>query len=111
MTKYTTNVTIDDDYYLCDINKPRALTEYRYAVNAYGTWGTGTLTFKISTDDGNTLVDLQDATGTPIALTANGNFTGNWGNGSKNNDAPKFYATMSGSTNATVTVDVFDNNG
>ena len=115
MAKYSVNITADGDYFICNITKNRHINEYRYGVNAYGTggnnFGSGTLTFKISTDGGTTLVDLQDATGTAITLDANGNFTGNWGNGATNSDAPKMYVTMGSSTAPSVTVDYFDNNG
>ncbi len=111
MTKYSVPITADGDYFLCDMNKKRDLTEYKYAVNAYGTWGSGTVTFKISTDGGTTKVPLKDASGNSITSTADDNFTGSWGNGAKNGDAPKMYATMAGSTGASVVIDVYDNNG
>lgn len=111
MTKYTATITADGDYYICDINKKRDLTEYRYAVNTYGSFGGGTITLKISTDGGTTKVAMMDASGGPITSTANDNYTGNWGNGANNSDAPKLYASMSGSTNPSVKFDLFDNNG
>lgn len=111
MSKYTATITADGDYFICDINKKRDLTEYRYAANVYGTFGSGTVTLKISTDGGTTKVAMMDASGSPITSTANDNYTGNWANASKNSDAPKLYATMSGSTAPSVTYDFFDNNG
>ncbi len=112
MSKYTATITADGDYFICNITKSRHLNEYRYAANVYGiSFGGGTVTLKISTDGGTTKVAMMDASGSPITSTTNDNYTGNWGNGSTNSDAPKLYATMSGSTNPSVTYDFFDNNG
>lgn len=111
MSKYTATVTADGDTYLCTVNKKRSLPIWKATINAYGTWGSGTITFKVSTDGGTTKVPLQDYTGASITLSANGNFNTELGNANTNSGAPKLYATMAGSTNPSVTVDVLDNNG
>ncbi len=110
MAKYSIPITTDGDYFICNLTKSGKLNEYRYAANVYGTFGGGTVTLKISTDGGTTKVAMMDASGAPITSTANDNYTGQWGNGSTNLDAPKLYATMSGGTAAAVTYDFFDNN-
>lgn len=111
MAKYTVPITANGDYFICNLTKSGRLNEYRYAANVYGTFGGGTVTLKISTDAGVTKVALMDASGSPITSTANDNYTGQWGNGSTNSDAPQLYATMSGAAGASVTYDFFDNNG
>lgn len=111
MAKYTATITADGDYFLCNLTKSSTNNEYRFSANVYGsTFGSGTVTLKISTDGGTTKTAMMDASGSPIASTAADNYTGQWGNGSTNNDAPKLYATMTGSTNPSVTYDFFDNN-
>lgn len=110
MSKYSVSIIGDGDYFICNLTKSGHLNEYRYAANVYGTFGSGTVTLKISTDGGTTKTALMDASGAPITSTAADNYTGQWGNGSTNSDSPKLYATMSGSTNPAVTYDFFDNN-
>ena|SRR6185437_13184733 len=111
MSKYTVTVTGDGDFYIADVNKKRGLTEWLGTFNAYGTFGGGTITFKISTDGGTTKVPLQDYQGNSITLSANGNFNSVLGNASTNSGAPKLYATMAGSSSPSVVVDLLTNNG
>ena len=116
MTKYVANsgavITANGDYYICDMNKKRDLVEWKAGVIAYGTWASATVTYKISPDGGTTLIPYKDASGTTVDSTADDNFTASWGGGANNNDAPKFYITVSGATGSTsLRVAVYDNNG
>lgn len=111
MTKYTATVTSNTDVYICDVNKKRDFYEWFGTFLAYGTWGSGTITYKISPDGGTTKIALKDASGTSITSTADDNFTINLAGGSTNTDAPKLYVTMAGATNPSVTVVLYDNNG
>lgn len=111
MTKYTATITADGDYYIADVNKKRDFYEWFGTFIAYGTWGSGTVTYKISPDNGVTKIPLKDASGSNITSNADDNFTTNLAGGAKNNDAPKLYVTMAGSTNPSVIVALYDNNG
>lgn len=115
MTKYVANnaavITADGDYYICDVNKKRDLVQWFGTIIAYGTWGSGTITYKISPDGGTTKIALKDASGNSITSNADDNFTLNLAGGAKNSDAPKLYASLAGSTNASITVALYDNNG
>jgi len=112
MSKYSVTITADGDTFICDVNKKRDLVQWFAFVNVYGSsFGGGTVTLKISTNGGTTKVAMMDASGSPITSTAADNYTINVAGGCKNDDAPKIYASMSGSTNPSVTLDLLDNNG
>jgi hypothetical protein len=115
MTKYTATITADGDYFLCDVNKKRDLVNFFYTGIVYGTggnnFGSGTVTLKISPNGGTTKLALKDASGSDITSTADDNYTGQLAGGNTNSDAPKLYASMSGSTAPSVTYVLYDNNG
>lgn len=111
MTKYAVTVTANQDYYICDINKKRDFYEWFATLLAYGTFGGGTLTYKISPDGGATKITLKDASGTNVTSAAEDNFTMNLTGSANNGDAPELYVTMAGSAGANVNVVVYDNNG
>lgn len=111
MSKYSVSVTADGDTFVADVNKKRDFYEWFGTFIAYGTWGGGTITYKISPDGGTTKIPLKDASGSSITSNADDNFTINLAAGAKNSDAPKLYVTMAGSTNPAVTVVLYDNNG
>lgn len=110
MAKYTATITADGDTFICNVNKKRDFEAWRATFIASGTWGSGTITWKISPNGGTTKVPLKDSSGASITSNADDNFDVTLGAGGTNSDCPKIYATMAGSTNPSVSVVVFDNN-
>lgn len=112
MAKYTITLTTaaGADIFVCHVKKKREFEQWTATFIPYGTFGGGTLNYYISSDGGVTKIPLYDSSGTAITSTANDNFTVNLGGGSTNSDSPEIYATLSGSSGATVVLDVFDNN-
>ncbi len=70
MSKFSVPVTGDGDYYIADVNKKRDFYEWFGTFLSYGTWGGGTITYKVSPDNGVTLIPLKDASGSSITSNA-----------------------------------------
>lgn len=112
MTLYAVTLTTAvPAQYICDINKKRDFRNWSAGVIIAGTFGAGTVNLFISPDKGTTKIPWFDASGVAITSTANDNYTLNFDGGAKNSDAPQIYVTLTGSTGATVTVYLYDNNG
>lgn len=94
---------------LCYITKPRALTEYFATLNAYGTFGGGTLSYGISTDGGATIVTQKDLSGVAYSATSNDTVNIMMGVANHNGQEPRLYAILAGSTAPSITIDVEDN--
>jgi hypothetical protein len=111
MAKYTaTLTTASASAFVCNVNKKREFEQWVATFVPYGAFGGGTVNFLVSPDGGTTKIPLYDASGVAITSTANDNFTVNLGGGTTNSDALQIYVTITGSTGATVTVAVYDNN-
>ena len=112
MAKHTLSITGNVAVaYVCDVIKPRNLDMFRATVLIAGsTFGSGTVVLLVSADGGTTTAPLLDNTGTAISAAAIEMATIELGAGSKLDDALKIYATVTGSTNPIVAVDIFDNN-
>jgi len=111
MAKYTaTLTTAAADTFICNVNKKRDFYTWQATFFAWGTFGSGTVNWLISPDGGTTKIAMKDASGTAYTSTTNDDFTANLGGGSTNSDCIKVYATLTGSTGATVNLAVFDNN-
>lgn len=111
--KVTTTLATNATAFIGTLHKPRALTQWSATFYAKGTFGGGTLSWLWS-DDGTTvsLLPLTDYSGTAITSTANDSFNVNFGNGSLNNDQPKFYGTLAGGSSlASITFGYYDNQG
>lgn len=112
MRVVTAPITTDSTFYIGTLHKPRALTQWSATFFAKGTFGGGTLSWQwIDNGDTAILLPLTDYTGAAITSTAADTFNVNFGNGNTNSDAPKFYATLAGSTSASITVGYLDNQG
>ena len=111
MAKYTiTLTTAAPTAYICDVVRRRESDNWSGTAYIYGTFGSGTVVIQGSPDAGVTKFTLDDDSGTAMSTTAAAafNFDHN-GNANINGESPKLYATISGSTAATVTVTVYDN--
>ncbi len=111
MSKYTaTLTTAAADTFVCNVKKKRDFYCWQATFFATGTFGSGTVNWLVSPDSGATKVPMYDASGVAYTSTANDDFTATLGGGSTNSDCIQIYATLTGSTAATVTLAVFDNN-
>lgn len=110
MAKYSISLTTAaPTLKVCDIVRRRESDEWFATAVASGTFGSGTVAFQISFDGGTTKAPLnQDGTATAASLAALGAVNLRTGN-SSSNTPPQLWATLSGSTGATVAVNVFDN--
>lgn len=111
MAKYTKTLTVDGDTAICQIDRRRADTNaWQGSIFAYGVFGSGTVAMKMSPDGGTTKIAMKDFNGTAITGTSAYAFnTQPLGNGSHLGDFITIYASLSGSTNPSITVDLFDN--
>ena len=104
-TTFTTNTTT----LLCQIIRPRGLMDWKLMVSAFGTWGGGTMTFKISPDNGTTKITLDDGnltSPTNVSLTAN-RILDIFPASRATHEVPLLlYATLAGSSGASLTVTV-----
>lgn len=97
---------------ICDLVRRRDAPFFIGTLIAKGTFGSGTVTFQLSDDQGTTLITAKDYTGNAMTATANAVFTTQPLGDSTNNFPTAMltlWATISGSTGATVTIDLFDN--
>lgn len=92
------------------VHKPRSLTEWVATINAYGTFGSGTLSYSLSTDGGTTKVALKDpSTGSAYSTTSADAINLNLGVANHLGREPIIYVVLSGATNPSITIDVMDN--
>jgi hypothetical protein len=109
MASYTITATADGDYRVAPVRNMRGDTCH-ITMYAQGTWGGGTLTWKISFDGGTTLIPMLDMTSVAVTLTSDGSFDRTLGNGNRGGVDPLIYASISGSTTPSLTIGVLDNN-
>lgn len=110
MANYRTSIAADTTATaLVTVKKPHSLTSYVATINAYGTFGSGTLSYSMSTDGGTTKVAMKDITGAAYSATANDTVNIELGVANHLGKEPIIYAVLSGSTNPTITIDVLDN--
>ena len=108
MAKRTFTLTADGDTLIRTI--PRLPNNFFATIFCTGTFGSGTVTIKLSPDGGTTKVDAADAAGT-VAFTAAGvkNLETGYGSNNSTDDGIKVYASLAGSTNPDINITVFDN--
>ena len=94
---------------LFDVIRRHDASHFIATIMAYGTWGSGTLSFYLSPDGGTTKIPMQDFSGAQQTLTADGSFNPNLGNSSGNNDVLSVWATLTGATTPSITVKTYDN--
>ncbi len=111
MAKYTKTLIVDGDVAVCQIDRRKVdSNNWQATVFIYGTFGSGTMAIKLSPDGGTTKLATKDWTGTAISTATAALFTTQpVGNGSHLSDFITVYASLSGSTNPSITVDIFDN--
>lgn len=104
-------ITVDGTYPIVYVHKPRNATEWVATINAYGTFGGGTLSYSISTDGGTTKTQMKDLTGTAYSTTTADAINVILGVPSNNVAARQtiLYAVLSGSTSPSLSIDVLDN--
>lgn len=112
MAKYTATLSAQNtSVKVFNIHKPRNGSDVcTFTAGAYGTFGTGTVTFNLSPDGGTTLLPLTPISGTTVGQTAAAAFTYKVGNGDNNTDAPAIYASIGAATNPSLTIVAYDNN-
>lgn len=109
---YTTRLTTQNtNVYVCNIVRRRnECNDWFATCTASGTFGTGTVTFSISFDNGATLIPLtQDGTNSPATLTAAGAVNVRCGDSNNNNNQPKLYASIATATTPALDIIVADN--
>lgn len=114
MSKFSVNLTANtggNGTFVCHCKKKRDNPSYKYTIMAYGTFGSGTLTWYVSPDQGATVIAMTDLTDTALSMTSNKMFDGELGGvSSKNSDVLSIYVQLSGSTSPSITAAVYDNN-
>jgi len=109
MANFRTTISADTTgTALVTVNKPRILERYFATLNAYGTFGSGTLSYSLSTNGGTTKVPLK-FNGSAYSATSADAVNIELGVANVNGFAPIIYAVLSGSTNPSITIDVEDN--
>jgi len=106
---FTTNTTKQ----IAVVNKPsNGATSYIASIAIEGTFGSGSVTLQVSFDGGTTKTNITaDGYGTIPSYTVPCVVGLTLGNGNKNSASPILYATLSGSSGASVNVTVCDNIG
>lgn len=111
MAKYTASLTAQNtNVYICDIHANRGYERWFASAMAGGAFGTGTVTFNLSPDQGVTLYPMnQDGTNSAASLTATGAL--NLASGMQDtNLCLRLYASIGAATNPNVSITVCDNN-
>ena len=114
--------------YISTVRKKRDMPIYNYTIMGYGTYGSATLAWFISPDQGTTLIPMTDLTDAAITMTANKVFNGamaaasgmtgpaggtlaaNPKSVSTNNDLQIWATVASGTSTTALTAVVYDNN-
>lgn len=111
MAIYTASLVAQNtNVYVCDIIKPRGFASWYANAAATGTFGSGTVTFNISFDDGTTLIPLnQSGTNAAAAVTAAGCVNLKCGGMANLGAEAKLYASIATATNPDVDIIVQDN--
>lgn len=109
MAKYTANLSANGDVYVCTIRRPSGGGIWSGRFLVYGTFGSGTVALKLSPDGGTTKISLKDSAGA-IAITSNDVVDMPIsGYSDKNNESLTIYASLSGATSPSITIEVWDN--
>lgn len=111
MAKYSATITADGATLICKVKRPAHATVWQGTAFINGsTFGSGTVTLQASPDDGTTKIGMKDFNGTTISATANSVWPlAPMGNGNENDEYISIYANITGSTNPSLTVTIWDN--
>lgn len=93
-----------------NIVRPRELDFWAALMFAYGTWGSGTLSWYWSPDNGTTLMFFKDLLGGIQTSTANDSFNTTLQTGKNNTDRISAWVALSGATTPSLTVGFYDAN-
>lgn len=95
---------------ICNVVRNRNLQEWRGLLMAYGTFGSGTVAWYISPDNGTTLIAMTDLTDAAITMTTAKAYDSSLTTGSKNTDKISIWVVLSGATSPALNIVVYDNN-
>ena len=109
MANYTSTLSADGTVELGTIKRNQENRSSELMFFGYGTWGGGTVTLYWSPDGGTTKIALTDLTNAAVTSTANFGLRSSFVTGSKNNNKIKVYATLTGSTNPSLSLGFYDN--
>lgn len=99
-------VTADGTYCFQPLSTPSAWSPYKMTIFADGTFGSGTIAWNLYNGSGYQV--LKDLTGTAVTSTSDDSFNVDLGF-SQNNPA-KVCAVLSGATNPSIVIGMYDNN-
>lgn len=105
----TQTFTADASKLIGTVHRRSMAPHYVGTIIAYGTWGSGTITYYLSPNGGTTKVPLKDLTGTTVTSTADDNVNVQLGNSNVNSTELSVWATLAGATNPSLTVSMYDN--
>lgn len=112
MAKRTTTFTADASTLIGIARKPRNSDYYIATIFVFGsTFGSGTMAIQVSPDHGTTKITATNSAGTAQTATANAVLNIQLGVGNNNTDYIEIYGTLTGSTNPSLTVSVWDGIG
>lgn len=102
--------TTGNGTYVGTVTKKRDYHKWEATIFAYGTWGTGTLTWYWSPDGGTTVIAFTDLTDAALSMTTNKSYEVGLCTGSHNSDKIQIYVQLTGATSPSLTVGYYDNN-
>lgn len=104
--KHSITFAADGTAYLATVVRRHAdATDFVATVSYSGTFGSGTVKLQWSPDGGTTKIDIPSSSSTSATVIG----LGPLGNATKNGDEPLIYAVLTGSTNPSLVVTMFDN--
>lgn len=113
MAKTTTAITADGTHLIGTIAQKQKWENNQIGVHVHGAFGGGTVTFSYSLDSGTTKAVLREGAGTAgtqVSYTASGGFVWDSPLTTGGSSPILLYAVVTGSTAATITAYVVDQN-
>lgn len=110
MAKYTQALSTNTTVTLGCVHKNRNYPTCELLFFGHGTWGSGTLSLFWSPDGGTTKIAITDLANVAVTATANFGVRASFVTGHNNTDCIMLYATLAGSSGASLTVGFYDNN-
>ncbi len=109
--RFTAILTSDTFTKICDIMRRRGdANNWTATAFVYGTFGGGTAALQLSPDNGTTRFTARAWTGSTMSTTAAQVYSFQpQGNGTEIDEFITLYGSLTGSTGASVTFEVFDN--
>lgn len=110
MSQNFINVTLNGTYLVGNLVKKRDSNNFAMTCWVEGTFGSGTIAWRLSRNSGTTTIPLSDYNGAAITSTAAGAFNSQPCTGNNNNDRVQLYVILTGATSPSLTVGFIDNN-